>query len=296
MTSFSDLSIIIPSYNARHHLTRCLTAVRDALPGAEVIVIDGASSDDSATMVAKEHPEVRLHIERNHGWAYATNRGVELSTRRFLLFLNSDAYPTRDAVMLMLERLEQRRDVGAVAPMLRNEDGTRQALFGFWYWPTWRDIKKPTLAPVLSAACLMTSRERFEQVGAFDEAFFLYNEEFDWCRRAHKAGLGLEILPASVVHVGGGSTTKGPLLTLEGWRGFVYLSAKHWPRWVTRLLSQAMRLQGLVFKHVDPRPGYRSMWSQLESIMKHQEYTRSPFDVSGRGVPNLCAPLAREPE
>jgi GT2 family glycosyltransferase len=294
--SFTDLSIIIPSYNARHHLTRCLSGVRRDLPGAEVIVVDGASSDESAAMVARDFPEVRLHAGPNHGWAYATNRGVELSTRRFLLFLNSDAYPTRDAVLLMLERLEQKSQVAAVAPMLLNEDLTRQALFGWWYWPTWREITEPTVAPVLSAACLMTTRERFERVGAFDETFFLYNEELDWCRRAQNAGLELEILPVSVVHVGGGSTTKGPLLTLEGWRGFVYLSDKHWPRWVTGGLRQAMRLQGFVFKFFDPRPGYRAMWSELESIMKQRAYTRSPFEVSGRGVPNLCAPLAREHE
>jgi hypothetical protein len=48
-----------------------------------------------------------------------------------------------------------------------------------------------------------------------------------------------------------------------------------------------MLVQGFVFKRVDPRPGYRSMWSQMESMMKRGAYGESPFDVSGRGVPNL---------
>lgn len=287
MTSFADLSVIIPSYNARHHLNRCLAMIREELPGAEVIVIDGDSADDSAGMVRREHPHVILRACRNHGWAYATNRGVELSTRRFFLFLNSDAYPTRHAVRAMRDRLLRRSDLAAVGPMLLNEDGTRQSLFGFWYWPTWRDITQPTEVPVLSAACMMTTRERFEQVGAFDESFFLYNEELDWCRRAHQSGFGLEMLPSTVVHVGGGSTTKNPLLTLESWRGFVYLSEKHWPAWTTTVLREAMRVQGFIFKRVDPRPSYRSMWSQMESMMKRGAYHESPFDVSGRGVPNL---------
>jgi len=296
MASFADLSVIIPSYNARHHLARCLAMVQDELPGAEVIVVDGGSADDSAGMVQRDYPGVILHSCRNHGWAYATNRGVELSTRPFFLFLNSDAYPTRHAVLAMLERLDRRPDLGAVGPVLLNEDGTRQALFGFWYWPTWRDITQPTAVPVLSGACLMTTRKRFEQVGAFDEAFFLYNEELDWCRRAHQSGFGLEILPSTVVHVGGGSTTKNPLLMLESWRGFVYLSEKHWPDWVTLVLREAMRVQGFIFKRVDPRPSYRSMWSQMESMMKRGAYRESPFDVSGRGVPDLSPTAARGPE
>lgn len=297
MASFSDLSVIIPSYGAREHLDACLTTVQRQLPEAEIIVVDGGSTDGSPDMVRRKYPSVRLHNCKNHGWAYATNRGVELSTRSVFLFLNSDAYPTRVAVEAMRGRLEAHPTIGATAPVLLNEDGTRQALFGFWYWPTWLDIMKPTEAPVLSAACMMTTRERFEQVGAFDESFFLYNEELDWCRRARQAGFSLEIVPHRVVHIGGGSTKRNPLLTLESWRGFVYLSAKHWPVWVTEVLREAMLVQGFVFKRVDPRPGYRSMWSQMESMMKRGAYGESPFDVSGRGVPNLWpTAAARGPE
>lgn len=296
MASFSDLSVIIPSYCAREHLDACLTTLRREVPGAEVIVVDGGSSDGSPELVREKHPEVRLHTCRNHGWAYATNRGVELSTRSVFLFLNSDAYPTRVAIEAMQQRLEAEPELAAAAPMLLNEDGTRQALFGFWYWPTWRDLTRPTEAPVLSAACMMTTREKFERVGAFDESFFLYNEEFDWCRRARRAGYSLEIVPHRIVHIGGGSTTRSPLLTLESWRGFVYLSAKHWPVWATELLRESMRVQGFVLKRVDPRPGYRSMWSQMESMMKRGAYRESPFDVSGRGVPDLWPQVARGQE
>jgi len=292
MTSFPDLSVIIPSYNARHHLARCLAGVTE-LPGAEVIVIDGASTDGSAAMVKQDYPSVILHSCQNHGWAYATNRGVELATRRYFLLLNSDAYPTEEALLAMRERLQVRADLAAVAPMLLNVDGSRQALFGLWYWPTWREITKPTAVPVVSAACMMTTREHLARVGAFDEAFFLYNEELDWCRRARHAGLTIEILPRSVVHVGGGSTMKNPLLTLESWRGFVYLSEKHWPEWTTSCLREGMRVLGSIFKRVDPRPGYRPMWSQLESIMKRRAYRESPFELSGRGVPDLWPSIVR---
>jgi N-acetylglucosaminyl-diphospho-decaprenol L-rhamnosyltransferase len=290
MTSFRDVSVIVPSYNARRHLARCLRALRDGLPDIEVVVVDGKSADGSAEMVAREHPEVTLLTCSNHGWAHATNRGVEVTTRQFLLFLNSDAFATASAVDVMRARLQEDAEVAAVAPMLENEDGSRQAVFGLWYWPTWRPITRVTPVPLLSAACMMTTRAHFERIGAFDEVFFLYNEEMDWCRRARHAGYRLELVPRSVTHVGGGSTTKSPLLQLESQRGFVYLSSKHFPSWVTTCLREAMRMEGALLKRVDPRPEYRSMWSRLESLMTRAAYDESPFDLSGRGVPDILQP------
>ncbi len=158
---------------------------------------------------------------KNHGWAYATNRGVELSTRSVFLFLNLDAYPTCVAVEAMRGRLRSSPHHRRHGPGAPQRGRNTPSLVRLWYWPTWLDIMKPTEAPALSAACMMTTRERFERVGAFDESFFLYNEELDWCRRARQA----ELQPGNralyrVVHIGGGSTKRNPLLTLESWRGF----------------------------------------------------------------------------
>lgn len=286
MGTFGDISVVIPSYNGRQHLVRCLRTMQEHLPDAEVVVVDGGSADGSFEMVASEFPWVVLASCQNHGWAHATNRGMELATKRFLLLLNSDAFPTTAAVEALRERLRSDEAVAAAAPLLRNEDGTRQSVFGTWYWPNWWAIAHPTPVPVVSAACMMTTRELVERVGAFDETFFLYNEELDWCRRARSDGFRVELLPIEVTHVGGGSTVRSPLLQLESWRGFVYLSSKHWPSWVTTCLRETMRLHGLVLKRVDPRADYRSMWARLESIMSREAYAESPFDLSGRGVPH----------
>lgn len=290
MNSFSELSVLIPSYNGKAHLARCLQTLAELAPEAEVIVVDGSSSDGSAELVEREFPQAILKRCRNHGWAHASNRAAELSTREFLLFLNSDAFVTRDSLKAMCERLRYAPDVGAVAPMLINEDGSRQALFGVWYWPTWKPITRPTAAPVLSAACVMISRQCYERVGAFDENFFLYNEELDWCHRAKSLGYRLEILPVSVTHVGGGSTYKNPLLRLEAMRGFVYLSDKHWPSWITSVLRQSMQLEAWLGKRLDPRPAHRNMWAALESTMARRAYAESPFELSGRGVPRPTTP------
>src|SRR6187399_3501312 len=88
--AFADVSIVVPSYNARHHLERCLDTLREHAPGAEVIVVDGESADGSAEMVANKYPWVSLLTCANHGWGHATNRGVAIAKRQFLLLLNSD--------------------------------------------------------------------------------------------------------------------------------------------------------------------------------------------------------------
>jgi N-acetylglucosaminyl-diphospho-decaprenol L-rhamnosyltransferase len=280
-----ELSILIPSYNGAQHLRRCLDAIRRAVPEAEVLVVDGGSSDGSAELVERAYPEVRLSRVKNHGWAHASNRAAELATGEYFLFLNSDAFVTEESVKTMVKRLRDSRQTGAVAPMLMNEDGTRQKLFGLWYWPVWRPITRPTQAPVLSGACLMTTRRCFEKVGAFDETFFLYNEELDWCHRARDLGYVLEVLPTQIVHVGGGSTSRSALLEQEAQRGFLYLSEKHWPQWVTQALGHLIRLESWAGKRLDPRPRHRAMWAALESTAARRAYRESPFELSGRGVP-----------
>jgi GT2 family glycosyltransferase len=283
MTELAALSIVIPSYNARDLLARTLRTLESVAPEAEVIVVDGESADGSADMVQAEFPSVVLLRQRNHGFAHATNRGIERASRSFVLLMNSDLFVTRDALTSMLARLAADPRLGAIAPRLVNEDGSRQSVFGVFYWPNWVEFKKPSRVWLLAAACLMTRRDVIERVGALDESFFLYNEEYDWCARCQDAGYHLEIVPDRVVHVGGGSTTRNPCLTLEAQRGFLYLASKHAPTFVVEALRRAMLVEGYVYSRIDPRPDHRSMWAQLESLTRRAAYLESPFTVSGRG-------------
>ncbi|MCX7807388.1 MAG: glycosyltransferase family 2 protein [Deltaproteobacteria bacterium] len=278
-----DLSVVIPSYNACSLLRKTLLAVVSSLPKAEVIVVDGSSQDGSPEMVLREFPGVHLIRVTNHGFAHATNQGLEKSTRPLILLLNSDVFVTFPALLAMRERLSSNPKIGAVGPRLLNEDGSRQWLFGPFYWPNWVNIYRPTRVWLLSAACLMTRRDVLEAVGGLDESFFLYNEEYDWCLRVAKQGFLLELLPHGVIHVGGGSTSPHPSLILEAQRGFVYLASKHAPKSITNLLRHAMLLEGFCYSRLDPRREYRQMWAHLESIMRRRAYTESPFPLSGRG-------------
>ncbi|MBN8612629.1 MAG: glycosyltransferase family 2 protein [Deltaproteobacteria bacterium] len=283
MTELPSLSIVIPSYNARELLARSLSTLQQVARGAEVIVVDGASADGSADMVERDFPEVILVRQKNHGFAHATNRGIERASRPFVLLMNSDLFLTREALDAMHARLAADARLGAVAPRLVNEDGSRQTVFGAFYWPNWVEVKEASRVWLVSGACFMTRRDVIERVGALDESFFLYNEEYDWCTRCRDAGYHLEMVPAPVVHVGGGSTGKSPDLTLEAQRGFLYVAQKHAPPIVAEALRRAMLFEGYCKSRIDPRPEHRSMWAKLESIMRREAYLESPFPVSGRG-------------
>jgi GT2 family glycosyltransferase len=172
MTELAALSIVIPSYNARDLLARTLRTLEGVAPEAEVIVVDGESADGSADMVEAEFPSVVLLRQKNHGFAHATNRGIERASRPFVLLMNSDLFVTREALTSMHTRLAADPRLGAVAPRLVNEDGSRQSVFGAFYWPNWVEVKKASRVWLLAGACIMTRRDVIERVGALDESFF----------------------------------------------------------------------------------------------------------------------------
>jgi len=196
-----DLSVVVPSYNGRDVLAQTLQMLLRAAPEAEIVVVDGSSPDGSAEMVRERFPQAHLHVYPNHGFAHAINRGIEHCSRRFVLLLNSDVFVSKVTLTAMMQRLADAR-VGAVAPGLRNLDGTRQRVFGTFYWPNWRDVQKPSPMRVLSAACLMTRRDVLERLGGLDENLFLYNEELDWCARARGRLRARDLAPDSAARGG----------------------------------------------------------------------------------------------
>ena len=227
------LSVVVVSYNRRDLLARCLDAVlgdADA-PDLELFVVDNASHDGSAQMVAEQYPGVRLIAnQENIGFGKANNRAFAQARGRYLLMLNPDTIARPGALRALVEYAEAHPEAGAVGGRLEYEDGTfqhsafrfpdwKQALFGFFdgfvpldsavngrYPP--EQYERPFLAEHLLGACLLLRREALEQVGAIDPAFFMYFEETDLCVRLRAAGWQNVYLPAArIVHVGAGSTS-----------------------------------------------------------------------------------------
>ncbi|MBM3310488.1 MAG: glycosyltransferase family 2 protein, partial [Candidatus Aminicenantes bacterium] len=219
------VSAILVNYNDGPHLEACLEAVRASAPsGAEIILVDNASTDGSADRAAGRFPEVRLlRNPANVGFARANNRAVGESRGEFLLFLNTDAVLAPGAVEALLEEADKDARVGAAGPALVHSPGRYQVSFGRrvnfpsqflqkmvvnpYRKAQLRFARKPRRVGWLSAACLLCRREAFTGAGGFDERFFIYFEDIDLCLRMRKAGWKLLYVPAAaVVHKGGATT------------------------------------------------------------------------------------------
>jgi N-acetylglucosaminyl-diphospho-decaprenol L-rhamnosyltransferase len=224
MADLSQLSIIVVSWNVRELLRACLAA----LPcEAEIIVVDNASGDGSAAMVASEFPGVRLQANaENRGFTGGNNDGLALAGRRYELFLNPDTVVQDDALEQMLAYLEAHPGVGVVGPQLRYGDGQLQssrrrfptlamALFEStplaWHWPPtqnpWARRYRMDDTPAdrtqevdwVVGAALLTRSEVLAQVGGFDEGYFMYSEELDWQRRVRQRGWKVVYMPEAVI-------------------------------------------------------------------------------------------------
>jgi hypothetical protein len=224
MAHLSQLSIIIVSWNVRELLAACLAA----LPrGPQVIVVDNASSDGSADMVAERFPDVALLANKtNRGFTGGNNDGLKLAAGQLILFLNPDTLVAPDALPRMVDYLAAHPAVGVAGPQLRYGDGSLQssrrrfptltmALMEStplaWHWPArlnpWarryhlddRPADQTQEVDWLVGAALMTRREVIDGAGAFDEGYFMYSEELDWQRRVKQTGWSIVYLPEAVI-------------------------------------------------------------------------------------------------
>jgi N-acetylglucosaminyl-diphospho-decaprenol L-rhamnosyltransferase len=219
------VGLVVVTYNSADIIGRLLDSVPAALAGvpAELVIVDNGSADGTAEVVERlGHRVVRA---ANDGFAAGINRGVrELPDAGAILVLNPDVVLRPGSVPPLLAALE-RPGTGVVAPRVLDEDGTlsrslrrRPSLgraaglnrtglpFLSEYLAREEEYARPRVVDWALGAVLLFSRECFDRLGGWDESFFLYSEETDFCLRARDIGLLTRYEPASVaVHVGGGS-------------------------------------------------------------------------------------------
>lgn len=224
------LSIIIVNYNTRKLTLDCLFSLRKdkTIPTYEVILIDNASSDGSVKEFKKlkwRNLIIKVNKE-NLGFAKAVNQGIRIAKGDYVFLLNSDAMVKKGAIRKLIDFAKKNKDTGVVAPRLLNADGSiqpscfnfpsvlrafKQYVLGFEglldkFYPKG---KKPVVVEsVVGAAFLITPRA-LKEVGLFDERYFMYFEDIDYCRRIKKKNLKVYYLPeAEVIHLHGQSVKK----------------------------------------------------------------------------------------
>jgi len=251
----ATISALVVSYNTREMTLRCLRALLADLEGisSEVFVVDNASSDGSAEAIRGEFPRVNLIAnQRNIGFGAANNQAMREAKCRFFLLLNSDAFPEQGAIGTLVKYLEANPRVAAVGPRLVHADGSLQvSCFPFptplraWLENLWvpkalphsnrlGDYRKwghdaERKVDWVIGACLLVRRKAYEQVGGFDERFFMYAEESDWQRRMRDAGWEIAFTPvARVTHLGGASgATDKPTINRHFFQSLDYYELKH---------------------------------------------------------------------
>lgn len=244
----TQLSIIIVSYNARADLEHCLESLHATPPAAthEIVVVDNGSTDGSAD-AARRWADVRV-IEHgaNVGFARANNIGIRASRGVNLLVLNGDTLVPADAVDRLLAELDADPTVAVVGPRIVDGHGRAELSFGRMMSPLNELLQKRTAPrPVdeltrrrrypdwVSAACLLVRRADAEAVGLFDERYFMYTEDVDFCAAIRARGGRILFAPdIEIVHLRGRSAATAPVQTRAAYRrSQIAFYEKHHPFW-----------------------------------------------------------------
>ena len=217
------LSTIIVNYNAGPLLRKCVDSLLACPLDIEIIVVDNASSDASLDGLQDLSQVCVIRNPANVGFAAACNIGVQASSAPFLLFLNPDCFFQPDAIAPLLAGLQSGDRVGMVGGLLVNEDGTEQG-GGRRAVPTpWRSFVRafnlqrfanrwpnlfcdfhlhkqplpdgPIEVEAISGACMLVKRDVMEDVGLWDEGYFLHCEDLDWCMRFRQKGWKILFVP-----------------------------------------------------------------------------------------------------
>jgi N-acetylglucosaminyl-diphospho-decaprenol L-rhamnosyltransferase len=202
----------------------------------EIVVVDNCSTDDSVRRGTEAPVEARwIFNERNAGFAAAANRGVAATSAPYVFLLNPDGIARPGSLAGLVQAAAERPRAGAIGPRVVNSDGTLQAscrvipdlktavghaFLGLivpsnrftrrYHLQDWDHLSEREVDWV-SGSTMLLKREAFEEVGGFDEGFFMYVEDLDLCDRLRDAGWKVIYYPeAEVMHHIGISTRRTP--------------------------------------------------------------------------------------
>lgn len=256
------VDVVIPTFNARDMVLRCLQRLRDPVI-AQIAVVDDASTDDTLRAVSDRFPDVRtIVLDQHRGLAYALNRGAEAGSAEFVLFLNNDVFPGDKAVSALYRALkDDPLAISAGGKLVDPQTGRTQdsylpraipgpaallvRLTGIErLWPrnpwTGQHLRRPLDDEAtsrtdrqLAGSCLLVRRDALERVHGWDQGYWFWYEDVDLSRRLGGLGEALYVPAAIFEHVGRASTI--------GWtrheqhkrlyHGTLRYAERHLPRW-----------------------------------------------------------------
>ncbi len=307
------VSVVIVSWNTRDFLAQCLKSLSRGVCDypMEVLVVDNASTDGSSEYVEGNYPAVRLiRNDSNQGFAKANNKGIRLCRGKYICLINSDVEVLGNCITMLVDHCEANPETGMVGPSIIGGDGTLQRSWrgfpGLWnmfcralamdaafprvrifggYLMPYRDHVASGAVPVLSGCFWLVRKEALDGVGMLDEAFFMYGEDMDWCRRFWTAGWRLDFVPrAEAIHYGGASSASAPVrFFIEKQKADLLYWKKH-HRWAAQQCYFAIAC----LHHL-----LRALSYSVVAMRKRQESGEAGFKVN-RSVQCLKWMLSRE--
>jgi len=262
------MDVVVVSYRSGSELRGCVEPLA-AAEGVHVVVVDNASGDGSLDAVSGL--DVRtIELPANRGFAAGCNAGWRATSSPYVLFLNPDARIEPAALETLVALVEREPGVAVAAPRIVDEDGSldlserrfptlrstyAHALFlhrlfrrAAWASELVRDpadYERAGSPDWVSGACLLVRRSVLEELGGWDEGFFLYCEDKDLCRRARDRGYDVRFEPAALARHTGGASAPRPSLAHVLAQSRVRYARKHHGRVVAELERAGIALTAL---------------------------------------------------
>jgi len=234
------LSIIINHYRTPELLKLCVNSIKKNLDSIshEIIVRDGEMLEDTEYLMREDFPDVEYLPEtENVGFAKLVNEGIKMSQGEYILIINADIIISNaTAINVLLAYMRQYPKCGIVGPKLLNLNGSlqqscfrfykpltllyRRTLFGktprgkrdvsrFMYKDIISKASQPFKVDWLMGSALLVRKSAIDEVGLFDDSFFMYFEDVDWCRRFWKKGWGVVYNPDATLYHYHGQASRG---------------------------------------------------------------------------------------
>ena len=311
------LSIIIVSWNTSEITCNCIDSIYSNTSEIdfEIIVVDNNSCDDSVAQIKQRFPEV-IVIDNDHnaGFGKANNQGINTAKGEYVLLLNSDTIVLNDCLAKCIEYMESDLSVGVLGCKILNNDKTLQPSCSMFpsltnkmiftlglhkIFPknrffgrekmTWWDSNDTREVNVVSGCFMMLRSDVIKLTKGFDERFFMYSEEIDWCLRISKHKWKIVYFHESeIIHLGGVSSIKyGSKRAIVNDASSVKFVFKHWPYWkcivyiilmqIFYILRITFLLPMLIIKPKTYFQVYANHYTGLKNLIFFNKYLSDDF-------------------
>lgn len=265
-----SISVVVLTYNSSKHIKKCLESILKQIHDkSEIIVIDNNSDDETVKVLSSIKKIIVKTNKKNVGFAAGVNKGIRLARNNYILLLNPDTVLKNGAVKEILKCLDaMKADIaGGIAyrvdgsihgsyvrkpnilTLLFDYTNLRKLVLGdivhkHHYYLDEKYPSKPSPVDVVSGAFMLIRKDVFKKIGYFDERFFMYLEDVDFCVRAIDKGLKVVLCPKSKIsHIGGASSKNSDRIRHSAWNGSrIEYTKKHFSQMTNILMKPIFNL------------------------------------------------------